>query len=138
MAIVNSDLSRGAIVGFGLDVVEIEDFSRLLAEPASNFLSRYFTPGELDDAGQGLNRKERLAGRFAVKEAVLKALGVGLGDGVGFGDVEVVTQDSGAPSVVLHRLLIEIAARRGVSAWLITVSHSSRTAVAGAIALSGT
>lgn len=136
IAMDNSTLPRGTVMGFGLDIVDIDDFSRLLVESASNFLTRHFTQGELDSVGQGINRNERLAGRFAVKEAVMKALGVGFGDGIGFGDVEVVVQPTGAPAVKLHRELRTKAAERGVSGWLVTISHTSTVAVAGAIALS--
>lgn len=134
MAVDSSRMPRGAVVGFGLDVVDLDDFSRLLVEPASRFLIRHFTKGELDGVGQGVNRRERLAGRFAAKEAVMKALGVGLGDGVAFGDVEIVVQSSGAPSVLLHRSLSAIAVERRISGWLVTISHTSTVAVAGAIA----
>jgi len=133
--VTNLPSSLGAVIGFGLDAVELDDFSRLLSEPASNFLSRYFTQQELETAGNGPNKGERLAGRFAVKEAVMKALGVGLGDGVAFYDVEVITKSSGAPSVELHRSLEAIASERRVCNWLITITHTKRTAIAGAIAL---
>lgn len=134
---ISPSLPSGAVVGFGLDAVELDEFSRLLTEPASNFLPKYFTQQELGSAGQGINRGERLAGRFAAKEAVMKALGVGLGDGVAFYDVEIVTQPSGAPSVELHRSLKAIADERRICSWLITITHTRKTALAGAIALGG-
>ncbi len=70
------------VAGHGLDIVDITDFSRLLHEPASKFLDRHFTEAERRDAGEGVNQSQKLAGRFAVKEAVMKALDVGWGDGI--------------------------------------------------------
>ena len=130
-------MPSGTVVGFGLDAVEVEDFSRLLTDPLSNFLPKYFTQRELDSAGQGITKAERLAGRFAAKEAVMKALGVGWGDGVAFYDVEVITQPSGAPSIELHRSLKVVADERRICGWLVTITHTRKTALAGAIALGG-
>ena len=95
-------MSLGSVLAHGLDVVDKADFSRLMNEQAGDFLDRYFTAAELAAVDASSNRIERLASRFAIKEAVLKALGTGWGDGIAFTDVEVVSQRSGAPSVVLH------------------------------------
>lgn len=126
---------QGYVVGHGLDVVDIADFSRLMMEPARAFLDRHFTPSELEVAGEGANQAERLAARFAIKEAVMKALGIGWGDGVAFTDVEVASKATGAPTVVLHRRLAELERERAIAAWMVTASHTSSVAVASAIAL---
>lgn len=128
-------LSFRNVVAHGVDVVETEEFARLVNKQASDFLDRYFTATELAIAGEGGDRIERLASRFAVKEAVLKALGTGWGDGVAFTDVEVVSQRSGAPTVVLHRRLVAIAYERGIVTWLVSASHTSTIAIASVIAL---
>ena len=101
----------------------------------SAFLNRYFTESELVAAGDGVNLVEKLASRFAVKEAILKALGVGWGDGIAFTDVEVVTLSSGAPTVRLHRQLEELVKERGIVSWSISASHTSLVAVASVIAI---
>ena len=124
------------VVGHGLDIVDIVDFSRITKGEASTYLNRHFTDSELAAAGDGANQIEKLAGRFAVKEAVLKALGVGWGDGIAFTDVEVRRLDSGAPAVSLYRHLKELEKERGIVDWLVSVSHTSTVAVASAIALS--
>jgi holo-[acyl-carrier protein] synthase len=124
------------IVGHGLDVVDIVDFARITKGVAHPHLNRHFTASELTAAGEGVNQVEKLAGRFAVKEAVLKALGVGWGDGVAFTDVEVRTLDSGAPTVSLFRKLKEVELERGIVGWLVSISHTSTVAVASVIALS--
>lgn len=123
------------VVAHGVDVVEIADFSRLVDKQASNFLDRYFTSAELATADVGGDRIERLASRFAVKEAVLKALGTGWGDGIAFTDVEVVSQRSGAPAIKLHRRLVTIAGELEIAQWLVSASHTSTIAIASVIAL---
>jgi holo-[acyl-carrier protein] synthase len=128
-------LNFGNVVAHGLDIVDMADFSRLMNEQASDFLDRYFTPAELAIAGEGGTRIERLASRFAIKEAVLKALGTGWGDGVAFTDVEVMSQRTGAPSVVLHRRLVAIASEQGIVRWLVSSSHTAAVAMASVIAL---
>lgn len=128
-------LNRGFLVGHGLDIVDIADFSRLLRYPAKDYLDRYFTKAEMEAAGDGVTRIQRLAGRFAVKEAVLKALGTGWGNGIAFTDVEVVTLESGAPTVVLKRKLSELAQAQTLSRWLVSVSHTNTVAVASVIAI---
>ncbi|MDD1786749.1 holo-ACP synthase [Burkholderia gladioli] len=125
----------GNVVAHGVDVVDMVDFSRLMMGQGDGFLDRYFTPGELAAADEGGNRIERLASRFAVKEAVLKALGTGWGDGIAFTDVEVISQRMGAPSVLLHRRLTAIANEQGIGAWLVSASHTPSIAMASVIAL---
>jgi holo-[acyl-carrier protein] synthase len=126
---------HGVLVGHGVDIVELTDFSRLLKEPARAFLNRHFTENELTDAGTGATQAEKLAGRFALKEAVMKALGVGWGDGIAFTDVEVVTLKSGAPSVVLYRRIEALQLEKNISGWLVSISHTRSIAIASAIAV---
>jgi holo-[acyl-carrier protein] synthase len=123
------------VVAHGVDVVDMADFARLVNMQAKEFLDRYFTVSELSAAGTSGNRIERLASRFAVKEAVLKALGTGWGDGIAFTDVEVVTLRNGAPSVVLHRRLTTISSGLGIVHWLVSASHTGTISIASVIAL---
>jgi holo-[acyl-carrier protein] synthase len=127
---------RGIVVGHGLDVVDLDEFSLLLDEPMRRFFDRHFTKAELADAGSGANQTEKLAGRFAVKEAVMKALGLGWGDGIAFTDVEVITLETGAPTVLLYRHLAKLQEDRVISGWHVSVSHTSSVAVASVIAVS--
>lgn len=128
--------TRGYVAGHGLDVVDIADFSRLMSVSARAFLDRYFTESELAAVGDGVNQVEKLASRFAVKEAVLKALCVGWGDGIAFTDVEVVTLSGGAPTVRLHRRLEELEKEREIIGWFVSASHTSVVAVASVVAIS--
>lgn len=128
-------LNHGFLLGHGLDVVDVADFSRLLKYPAKDYLDRYFTKAEMEAVGDGITKIQRLAGRFAVKEAVMKALGTGWGNGIAFTDVEVVTLESGAPTVDLKRKLSELAQALSISRWLVSVSHTSTVAIASVIAI---
>ena len=123
------------IIGHGIDVVYLEEIRRLVDDPADHFLMRCFTENERAAAGDGLNRLNRLAGRFAAKEAVLKALGTGFGGKIGFADVEILTLPSGAPDVLLLGGAAEAATALGVVRWLLSTSHAGGSAIASAIAL---
>jgi len=117
------------IIGVGLDLVDVDRFARAL-ERRPSLAQRLFTEAE-----QSTKRPERLAVRFAAKEAVLKALGSGIGS-MAFRDIEVVLLPSGAPTLVLHGRAAEIAASRGVRSWQISLSHTDATAGAVVIAQS--
>lgn len=131
----NLGLGGGNVVTHGVDLVDIEDMRRLVETPLRSQLHRTFTQGELDTCGEGRLRLERLAGRLATKEAVMKALGLGFGDGVGFLDVETVNLDSGAPTIFLHNRVAEIAKQAGVERWLVSTSHTDKVAFASVIGL---
>jgi holo-[acyl-carrier protein] synthase len=121
------------MIGIGLDVVEIDRF-RLALERTPGLVDRLFRPGEQQYAVAKRDPVERYAVRFAAKEAVMKALGCGLGD-IAMHDIEVVRAESGAPSVLLHGKAAAVATERGVSSWLLTLTHTERTAQAIAVAL---
>jgi holo-[acyl-carrier protein] synthase len=123
------------IIAHGVDLVDIAETERLLREPTGQFLIRCFTPGEQASAGDGTERSSRLSGRFAVKEAVMKALGTGFGEGVGFLDIEVITSASGAPSLLLKGAALDRANTLGISRWLVSTSHEAGVAMASVIAL---
>lgn len=125
------------IVGHGIDIVDIGEFSKLVGGPMNDYLGRHFTPAELAAAGDSSVRVPRLAGRFAVKEAVLKALGSGWGNGIAFTDVEVVTLETGEPTVLLRREVAELASQRAIGRWLVSISHTHNTALASVIAIGG-
>lgn len=119
--------------GIGIDAVDINRFRTLLAK-RPNLRQRLFTPAELtalstrqDDAGS-------LAARFAVREATMKALGVGLG-AFDFHDVSVATSPSGAPELVVTGRALDLATTRGVSRWHVSITHTDSVAMAVVAAL---
>ncbi len=95
---------------------------------------RLFTEGERAKVSPRADPAPGLAARFAAKEAVMKALGVGLG-AFAFRDVEVVRAPSGAPSLRLTGRAADLAARRGVTSWHVSLTHSGLVAEAVAVAL---
>ncbi len=116
----------------GVDAVDVERFRRSL-ERTPGLADRLFSDAERAYAARRADPAERLAVRFAAKEAVMKALGVGLG-AFGFHDVEVVRAESGAPSLALRGAAAELAAARGVRAWPVSLSHTPATAIAVVVA----
>ncbi|MDX2204513.1 MAG: holo-ACP synthase [Hyphomicrobiaceae bacterium] len=124
---------RFRIIGVGIDLVEIAGIVRIISESDGGFLSRYFTEAELAFAGQSARRAPRLAGRFAAKEAVVKALGIGWGDGIAWTDIEVLTSPSGAPSVILYNVAATAAV--DVSRWFVSISCAGGYATAVAVAV---
>jgi len=122
------------IVGHGIDIVEVARVRRLCEDHGQRFLDRCFTPAEQAYCGRREKRYyEHLAGRFAAKEAVLKVLGTGWRHGIAWTDIEVVNATSGAPSVVLREECARIADDRGITDWLLSLSHIETHATASAI-----
>ena len=110
----------------GVDIIEIPRIKQVLERYGQRFLDRIFTPGEIEYCR---GRPPNLAGRFAVKEATMKALGTGV-RGVSWKDIEVVRADSGAPSVKLHGRAEKRAERLQVGEISVSISHSREYAVA--------
>lgn len=124
------------VIGVGIDAVDVDRFRRTLARQP-RLVDRLFTAGERAYALRRQDPTERLAARFAAKEAVMKALGVGLG-AFGFHDVEVQRAASGAPSLVLRGPAGALATDRGVHEWKVSLSHTAHLAEAVVIALGAT
>lgn len=125
------------MIAHGIDLVDVSSTTRLLEDPTDQFLVRCFTAHEQLSAGNGVDRSARLSGRFAIKEAVMKALGTGFGDRVGFLDIETITLASGAPSIILHGEAQRRAEALGIKSWLVSTSHEGNMAIASVIGLPG-
>lgn len=124
-----------AIVGHGIDLVEVARIERMLDEHGEQFLQRCFTQGEREAGKPELRRRcEHLAARFAAKEAAMKALGTGLAGGISWTEIEVVRLASGAPELRVTGRAAEVAAARGIRRWHVTLSHTETMAVASVIA----
>jgi holo-[acyl-carrier protein] synthase len=121
------------VIGIGIDAVEIDRFRRVLVR-TPGLTARVFTEGEQAEGRRRTDPAPALAARFAAKEAVMKALGVGLG-AFAFRDVEVVRAPSGAPALVLSGAAAALATSHGVSSWQVSLTHTERTAQAVAVAL---
>jgi holo-[acyl-carrier protein] synthase len=122
-----------AVLGIGVDLVECERF-RLALERRPRIAERLFSDAEREYAYRHKEPVPRLAARFAVKEAVMKAMGVGLWK-FALRDVEVTRLRSGQPEVALHDKAAALAKERGVGSWLLTITHTDSMAMAVAVAL---
>ena len=123
------------IVALGLDLTQIERLAEAEARRGERFLARLFTPGERRYCEQRAARRHvHYAGRFAVKEAVMKALGTGWTRGVRWLDIEVVRRPGEAPAVVLHGRSAEIAHELGIARIHVTITHDAGIAAAVAVA----
>jgi holo-[acyl-carrier protein] synthase len=115
----------------GIDLLEIERLRDAIATHGERFLQRIFTPRELEANAEKI---ESLAGRFAAKEAVSKALGCGIGD-VSWKEIEILRAESGAPQLILHGAAERMASEQGLTNWSLSLSHSQSHAVAMAVAI---
>lgn len=118
--------------GIGVDAVDVERFRRSLARTPS-LRQRLFVEEELAYVSAQADPVPSLAVRFAAREAVMKALGVGLG-AFGFHEVWVTRADSGAPSLVITGAALDLARAQGVGEWHLSLTHTSATAIAYVVA----
>ena len=126
-----------AIVGHGIDLVEIDRIEQMLDRHGRRFIERCFTPDEIAYADAARKRRaERYAVRFAAKEAALKALGTGLRDGIRWTDVAVTREPSGRPGLAITGRANELADRQRISSWRTSLTHAGNLAMASVIALS--
>lgn len=123
----------GTVVGVGLDVVEVARVYRAAGRWGERLLRRLFTEGELARA-RGAHAHARLAARFAAKEAVMKALGVGW-QAVRWREIEIRSDLAGRPTVALSGRAQALAERLGVEEVLVSLTHTDHLAVAQAVAL---
>jgi len=120
--------------GIGIDVVEVQRIEHALQRWGEAFVSRIFTPGEEIRARHPRVRSQRLAARFAAKEAVMKALGLGWRT-MAWQEIEIVHDPLGRPSVHLRGGAARAAQQQGVAAIHVTLSHTRVLALASAVAL---
>lgn len=114
----------------GIDVVSIDRIKKSLADFGERFENRIFTPQELRDAGHDSAVKpERLAARFAAKEAAIKAFSLG-SVGVNWHDLEVVRRSDGAPILLIHGRISMLLSQIGLTFWALSLSHDGDHATA--------
>jgi holo-[acyl-carrier protein] synthase len=121
------------IVGMGIDIAEVKRIGAVIESQKERFLRRVFTLDEVAYCEQFKNRYERYAGRFAVKEAAMKALGTGWSRGVRWVDLEVVRERSGRPTLALKGEAKKIADALGVKTIAVSISHTAEQAIAQVI-----
>lgn len=119
------------IIGHGVDIIEISRIAQAITK--ESFQKRVFSAQERSQLQ--MKGPESWAGRFAAKEAVMKALGTGWSQGVGFAQIEIVTLDSGRPVVNLTGRALAISEELGIRDWHLSISHSREYAIASVIAV---
>jgi len=119
------------ILRTGVDLIEISRVSEVIARHGKHYLERIYTSAELEQCGKNV---ESLAGRFAAKEAVSKALGTGIGD-VTWKEIEILGDEQNAPTLTLRGAAERKSKEIGLSTWSVSISHSMSHAVAFVVAL---
>ena len=119
-----------SVIGIGVDLVECSRIERSLERFGEKFLRRVFTPAEVAYCSSKRNKIERLAARFAAKEAALKALGTGLRHGITWQQVEVRRQPGSRPTIAFSGVAAQYAARLGVKHVSLSLSHTAEQAIA--------
>jgi holo-[acyl-carrier protein] synthase len=122
-------------LGIGTDITECLRIARMIERHGELFLNRVYTEEELRYCQCRKQATQHFAGRWAAKEAVLKALGTGWVRGISWRDVEIRNQPGGRPVVTLHDGALEAARKIGVRKVLISISHCHTHAMAFAIAM---
>ena len=123
------------IVGLGTDIIECLRIAKMIERHGEAFLHRVYTANEIGYCSARKSATQHYAGRWAAKEAVLKALGTGWIRGITWRDVEIRNEVGGAPNILLTGGAKETADRLGIDEMLITISHCRSHATATAIAL---
>ena len=121
------------ILGTGVDLAEVDRIRSAISRYGRRFLDRIYTPAEIAYVERKVNRFERYAGRFAAKEAGMKAIGTGWRHGVRWQDFEVANLPSGRPTLKLHGQAARIADQLGVKLVSLSITHTAELGMAHVI-----
>lgn len=117
------------VQGIGIDILEIDNITKSI-EMSSKFIERVFTSAEIEHCNKQCRKHQHYATRFAAKEAVMKALGVGWSEGIGWKEIEILRENNSPPTVILHGTAKKIADNLSVTNILVSLSHSDHYATA--------
>jgi len=121
------------IVGTGIDIAEVERIGRSIERFGRRFVERVFTAEEIRYCESKANKAERYAGRFAAKEAAMKALGTGWNRGVSWHDIEVQPSPGGRPDITFHNKAAEFFHKSGAVRAHLSITHTAESAMAQVI-----
>jgi holo-[acyl-carrier protein] synthase len=121
------------IVGTGIDIAEVDRIAASIDRFGRRFLDRVFTADEIRYCESKANKAERYAGRFAAKEAAMKAIGTGWNRGVTWHDVEVQRVPGGRPTIAFHGKAAEFFARLGATRAHLSITHTKDLAMSQVI-----
>jgi holo-[acyl-carrier protein] synthase len=123
------------IVAHGIDLVDCPRIEQMIRRHGERFIKRVFTAAEQAYAEKNKNEIEKLAGRFAAKEAVLKLMGTGWRGKIAWTDIEIINNSAGQPEVTLAGEVRKIADRLGIEHISVSITHTANFAIASAVAL---
>ncbi len=123
------------IFGIGIDVIEVERIATAIQRHGEPFLAKIFTPAEREYCDSMKNPAQHYAARFAAKEAVVKALGTGIGGNAGLHDLEITHDPTGAPKLRLSGAADAFSKQHGITEIHISLTHSHDYAAANAVAV---
>ncbi|MHC4124594.1 MAG: holo-ACP synthase [Planctomycetota bacterium] len=126
------------IIAHGIDLVDFPRIEKMVNQHGEKFLNRVFTAAERNYAKSNKNMMEKLAGRFAAKEAVLKLMGTGWRGKIAWTDIEIINNQMGQPEVTLSGEVKKIAKGLGVEHISVSITHTANFAIASAVALTKT
>ncbi|MDD5326640.1 MAG: holo-ACP synthase [Phycisphaerae bacterium] len=123
------------IIAHGIDLVDFPRIEEMVKRHGERFLSKVFTDAERKYARSNKNGTEKLAGRFAAKEAILKLMGTGWRGKIAWTDIEVVNSPTGQPMVSLSGEVKKISDKLGITQISVSITHTANFAIASAVAL---
>ncbi len=123
------------IVAHGIDLVDCPRIEAMIERHGERFIQRVFTAAEQAYAEANKNEVEKLAGRFAAKEAILKLMGTGWRGKIAWTDIEIINNSSGQPEVTLDGEVEKIADKLGIKHISVSITHTANFAIASAVAL---
>jgi holo-[acyl-carrier protein] synthase len=123
------------IVAHGIDLVDCPRIEQMIRRHGERFIKRVFTADEQAYAQANKNEIEKLAGRFAAKEAILKLVGTGWRGRIAWTDIEIINNASGQPEVTLSGEVRKIADKLGIKHISVSITHTANFAIASAVAL---
>ncbi len=124
------------VIAHGIDLVDFPRIEEMVNRHGERFLNRVFTETEQAYAESNKNSTEKLAGRFAAKEAILKLVGTGWRGKIAWTDIEVINNLAGQPEVTLRGEVKKIADQLGINHVSVSITHTANFAIASAVAIS--
>lgn len=124
------------IIGIGTDIIEVDRIENMIEKHGDLFIERVYTPAEIEYCAGRKAATQHYAGRWAAKEAVLKAMGTGWAQGIQWTDIEVANEMGGKPNIRLAGTARELCEKMRVSEMMISISHCKSHATAYALAFS--
>ncbi|MFA5422278.1 MAG: holo-ACP synthase [Phycisphaerae bacterium] len=119
----------------GIDLVDFPRIEQMVERHGQRFMDRVYTEAEQNYANANKNKMEKLAGRFAAKEAILKLLGTGWRGKIAWTDIEIINNEMGQPLVNISGQVKEIADKMGISEISVSITHTANFAIASAAAI---